>query len=88
MKDEYYRVIKDRQDYKGEKYFRFNPASEKVVQICFNMGDIKKGRTNSFGVYMIHRLTFLSNYYAYRYVESISKKLFDSKFQEIIKMLK
>jgi len=88
MKDVYYRVIKERRDYKGDRYFKFNPMSDKVVQVCVNHGEDKRGRTNSFGICLIHRMTLLANYLSIGYVESCTKAEYDKNFNKVLKMLK
>lgn len=87
MKDEFYKVIDNRTDYKGVRYFRFNLTSEKVVQVTMNHGEAKKGRTNCFGVSLIHRLTFLSNYMAPGYLVKCTKKEYQKNFTKVVKML-
>lgn len=86
--DIYFKIRKEYQDYKGERYFRFNHLSEKTTQVCVNHGCEKKGRTNAFGVYLIHRITFLSNYFSIHYTEPCTKKEYDKQFEKVIKMLK
>lgn len=87
--DLYYKVKPEYQHYKGDRYFRFNDISEKVVQIVVNHGEIKKGRTNAFGVYLIHRITFLSNYFSYgNYLEGCTKKEYQKNFDKVLKALK
>lgn len=90
MKHQYYKVKKDRQDYKGNRYFKFSPDSEKVIQVCVHPGEEKKGRTNSYGVYLIHRLTFLTNYFLgfESYVELCTKKEYEKAFNQIVEALK
>lgn len=73
-KDQYYKVKKKRQEYLGERYFKFNHNAEKVVQVCITCGDVKKGKSNTFGVYVIHKMTLFSNYLAQNYIEPCSKK--------------
>jgi hypothetical protein len=87
MTAEYFRVCAERRDYKGDRYFKVDWQSDKVVQVCIHHGEIKAGRTNSFGVTLIHRLTFTSNYLAYRYVKHCSKEEYEKKFNEVVKML-
>jgi peroxiredoxin len=88
MNDTYFKIKKEYQNYKGERYFRFNMISEKAVQVCINHGMEKPGRTNAFGVYLIHRITFLSNYYTINYTEPCTKKEYDKQFEKVIQMLK
>ena len=87
-KDQYYKVKPERQEYLGDRYFRFNHSSEKVVQACFTCGDVKKGKSNTFGIYLIHRITLYSNYLAVGYLEPCTKKEFEKQFDKIVKMLK
>ncbi|HET6991017.1 MAG TPA: hypothetical protein VFJ43_06820 [Bacteroidia bacterium] len=63
--DAYYKIASNRRDYKGERYFRFNQLSDKVIQVCVYSGDEKKGKSNTPGIYLIDRMTFLSNYLSY-----------------------
>lgn len=86
-RDQYFKIRKEHIQYKGERYFRFNHHSEKTVQVCLFSGEEKKGKSNTFGTYLIHRLTFLSNYLAINYVEPCSKKEYQIKFNKAIKML-
>ncbi len=86
--DQYFKIRKERQDYKGIRYFRFNYDTEKVVQVCSFTGDVKKGKSNTFGVYLIHRLTFFTNYLAINYCEPCTKREFEKAFEKTVKMLK
>ena len=88
MENQYYRVKEGRVEYLGERYFRFNNHSEKVVQICLTCGDIKKGKSNNFGIYLISKLTLFSNYMAMNYLEPCTKKQFDKQFEKVAFMLK
>jgi hypothetical protein len=85
--DQHYKITPIRQDYKGDRYFRFNPMAEKVIQVCVHPGEEKKGKSNTFGIYLIHRLTFLSNYFNF-YIEPCSKKEYEKNFNKVIEMLK
>jgi len=84
----YYKVVKERQDYKGVRYFKFDPMAEKVIQITVNQGEQKKGRANLFGIGMISRITFFCNYLTMGYVMECTKKEYETKFTDIVKMLK
>jgi len=87
-RDQYFKIAKDRQDYKGDRYFRYNPHSTLVTQICYTNGEMKKGRSNVFGITNIHRMTFVSNYMLYSYLTPTTKKVFDDKFKKMVKLLK
>ncbi len=87
-KTEYFKVRKDRWEIWGERYFRLSWATDKVVQVCITTGDVKKGKSNTFGIYLICKLTLFSNYMAQGYVEKCDKKEFDKKFDQVVKYLK
>ena len=84
----YYKVVKERQDYKGVRYFKFDPMAEKVVQVTVNQGEIKKVRANLFGVGLISRITFLCNYLTLGYLEQCNKAEYEKNFSQIVKYLK
>ncbi len=84
---EHYKVKKERWDYLGVRYFRVNFNSESVTQICVDTGDVKKGKSNAFGVYLISKQTFFGNYFG-RYVDKCSKAEYDKIFKKIVKALK
>jgi len=86
-KDRYYKTRKERHEYIGERYFRVNMDVDKIVQVCITNGDIKKGKSNTFGVYLIHKLTFFSNYAAMNYVEEITQKEYYKQFKKVFKAL-
>ena len=88
-RDQYFQVRKEKREYLGERYFRFNWDAEKVVQVCLNNGsEFRRGKTNTIGVYLIHKMTLMSNYMAMNYVEPVTKAKFDKKFMEAVRMLK
>lgn len=84
----YYVVKKSKREYKGYRYFYFNSDSEKVIQVTINCGEQKKGRPAMFGVGMIHRLSFLTNYLSMGYVEKCSKKMYDKHFDMVVGWLR
>lgn len=84
----YFRITEKHKQYKGECFFKFDIHSEDVLVVRFiKSTEQGKGRANSIGVYLIARLTFLSNYLTMNYVEPSSKKEFDKKFTTILKLL-
>lgn len=85
---DYYMVRTDKRDHKGERYFKVAKDSDTVVQICASAGEAKRGKGNLFGVSLISRLTFLSNYYQYQYVMPCKEALFTKKFEEVISQLR
>lgn len=86
--DKYFKINPTRHEYLGERYFRFDPDSEKVVQVCLTVGEVKKGKSNTFGIYLIGRMTFFSNYYAMNYAIECTKKEYDKHFNKVLFMLK
>lgn len=85
---QYYKVKSERQDYLGERYFRFDFQDEKAIQVCKSVGDVKKGKSNNFGVYMISKLTFLTNYFAQGYIIPCTKEEYEYWFDHVVKILK
>jgi len=86
MKITYYKIKTEHFNYKGDRYFKFDPSSEHVLQVCFNQGCKKGGRSNAIGVYEISRVTFLNNYYN-DYAEKSTKREFEKKFFKTINNL-
>jgi len=84
----YFKVVKNRTEYKGVRYFEFDPQSEKVVQVVVNTGETKKGKTNLVGISYISRITFIANYLSMGYVEKCPKKVYRHNFDIVVKMLK
>ena len=83
----YYKVKDIELEYKGERYYKVDGSKEHVLQICFNRGQMKKGRTNTVGMYNVQRMTFMSNDYEY-YVEECTQEVFEEAFEKCIKLLK
>lgn len=83
----YFKIRKERFEYLGNRYFRIDYNSDTALQICLSCGDVKKGKANNFGVYLISKMTLFSNYLAQNYCEPITKKEFDNKYKLMIKML-
>ena len=85
----YLKVRKERQDWLGIRYFRLDWSSDKTLQICLSNGaEIKRGRGNNIGVYLISKMTLLSNYMAMDYVQPCTKREFENRFDKIVKLLK
>lgn len=82
--NKYYKVTAARHEYLGERYFRYNDLSETVTQVCLTCGDIKRGKSNTYGIYVIHKMTLFSNYLAPGYLEQISKREFDKQFKKVV----
>ena len=87
MNIQYFKVKKDRQEYLGERYFKVDFTSDSVIQACIQCGEVKRGKGNYFGVYLIGKLTFFSNYLAQSYVEQITKQEYEKHLKKTIKLL-
>lgn len=83
----YYMVRKEKQEYFGERYFAYSWDADKVIQVCIQRGDTKRGKTNAIGIYMISRITMLSNYQAMNYLTPITKHIYETKFNKVVEML-
>jgi hypothetical protein len=83
----YFKVAKSRQKFLGERYFKLDATSEAVVQVCVTAGETKKGRGNTFGIYKISRMTFLANYYAYKYAIPCTKAEYQTNFDRVLEGL-
>ncbi len=88
IKYQYFKTKPERYQYLGNRYFRIHFNHDTALQVCLSSGDVKKGKANNFGTYLIAKMTFFSNYLAQCYVEPCTKREFDSKFNLMIKMLK
>jgi hypothetical protein len=89
FKYQYLKVKKDKQEYLGIRYFKFCVDVDKVVQVCLSVGsDVKKGKANTMGVYMIHRMTLFSNYMAMNRLQTCTKSEFEKNFEKVINMLR
>ncbi len=85
---EYYEIRPDRKEYAGERYFKVQYDSETVLQVCFKPSPVmRRGRSNMIGLYVIDRMTFVTNYYGMDYVRPCNQKKFYDKCSEIVKML-
>ena len=84
----YLEIVKDRQEYLGERYFRLDFSSDSVLQICAGSGDTqRRGRSNNIGVYLISKQTLAANYMAMSYLNSCTKRKFDNKLKSVIQLL-
>lgn len=84
---QYFKVKKDRQHYLGIRYFRVDFNAHSVLQLCIFSGDMKKGKANNFGMYLISKTTFYTNYAACQYVESCKRSEFEEQQKMIVKIL-
>ncbi len=88
IKNQFCKTVSNRRDYLGERYFRYNDASETVVQVCVTQGEQKKGRSNTFGVHVIAKMTLFANYMAMNYTIPCTKAEYEKKFNKVVKMLR
>ena len=84
----YFKIVKDRQEYLGNRYFKVDWSSDHIVQVCVHPGEPKRGRASNFGVYLISKQTFLSNYMPLNYVEPCTKGQFEKQFDTVVKLIK
>ena len=84
----YYKVKPEREIYLGKRMFRMDSDyRESVTQICITNGDSRKGKSNTFGIYLIQRTTFYCNYFAMVYLSEITEADWLNQFNETIKFL-
>ncbi len=77
---------------KGERYFKMDneinfPDKEKVIQVCLSPGTAKKGRANCIGVYVIRRLTLLSNYAFSAQLTKCTKGDYDKALKKVLNII-
>lgn len=86
----YFKIKPNHEEWLGERYFRvdFDLEEAKITQVVVKTGERKKGRANTFGILLIHKLTFLSNYFSTGYVTLTTKNTFNKKFDFVVKALK
>lgn len=83
----FFKIKKEKQGYKGIRYFRMNHNSDFVLQVVVHPGEERgRGKNATVGVYFITRLTFLSNYFAF-YVDACTKSEFEKNFNKTVKVL-
>lgn len=85
----YYRIADARNEYLGVRYFKVvQERMDSVIQVVVNPGQERKGRGHTFGVYLISRITFFSNYLSMNYAVPCTKKEYDKSFEAVLKYLK
>lgn len=84
---QYFKTKPERIEYLGERYFKFSYNDDKTIQVCLSVGDVKKGKSNTFGVYLISKMTFLSNYFVTGYILPITQDEYEEQFKKVVKML-
>lgn len=75
--------------HKGIRYFHLSDTCHKVIQVCVDPGELKKGRTNCIGVYLIDRMTMMGNYayFANPSFKPCSKKEYNAAMNKVLKLL-
>lgn len=84
---EFYEIKKPYREHWGERYFRYNTKSIRVMQVCASNGDTRKGKSNTVGIYEIQRATFFSNYMAYGWLSAITKEEYETQFNKAVAYL-
>ncbi len=72
---------------RGVRMFRVNDRTDTAIQIVLNAGEVKKGRGNNIGIYVVDRMTIFSNYGYGNYLKPTDKKSWDKAFKLVIKMI-
>ncbi|HII94853.1 MAG TPA: hypothetical protein HA367_03845 [Candidatus Methanofastidiosum sp.] len=83
----YYVIKSEYHANKGERYFKFDPAKNSVLQIIVSTGEKKTGRPNLKGTYLTSRMAFLGNYIQYDYVKPITEDAFYKQLDKMYKKL-
>lgn len=83
----FFKITKERNEWLGKRYFKIDLKSDSVIQVLVTCGEIKKGRGNTFGIYLISRMTFFSNYLAMNYAVPCSQKEYEKNFKEVLSYL-
>lgn len=88
--NQFFKVVPDKVQYWGNRWFRYNIEEDRVVTVCLIPGeaDASKGKHTCIGVYTMGRLSFLSNYFAFGKVESISRNEYEEAFDKVVKILR
>ena len=86
--DQFLRVKKERIEYLGDRYFRFNYDSDKAIQVCISLGkDLRRGKSVALGIYTISKMTLFTNYIAMEYLEPVTKREYKKQFNKVVKIL-
>lgn len=85
----YYRVRDEYMSFYGERYFKVDYDNYKVINVCINGGEIKKGRPYMYGAYNISYSSFTSNYFwdKGKYMQEITVEIFEEKYKEVIQKM-
>lgn len=85
---EYFKINPTNRICHGDRYFKVDHRSYESIQVCLSAGEVKKGRGHTFGIYLISRLTVLSNYIAIGYAVPCKKSEYERAFKKVLKYLK
>lgn len=81
---QYYRIDDRRIEYLGCRYFRVDLTSDSVIQVCVTNGEQKKGKGHYFGLYLISRTTFFTNYLGMGYAIPTDKEEYESMKEKVL----
>ena len=84
----FYKISSERQKYLGVRFFKWNPNTKEVIQVCVAAGDLKRGKGSNFGIYTIGQTTFFSNYLAMGYAIPCAFSAYDEAFKKVLSFLK
>lgn len=84
---QYLITVEHRREYLGLRFFKWSIHSDTVIQIVKTSGEMKRGRGNLYGVYLISRQTLFSNYVALAYAVPCSKREFQNAFKQVVENL-
>lgn len=82
---DFYKIIPEKQEYKGARFFAYDWNSDKVVQVCVWPGEEKRGKSNSIGISLITKTSFVSNYFTH-YTRRCSKSEYEKELNKLIKI--
>lgn len=85
----FYVITESRREWLGIRYYKVAQSfSPSVTQVVVNPGQERKGRGHTFGIYLISRMTFFSNYLAMQYAIPCTKREYENAFEQVLKHLK
>ena len=86
---QYFAIAKERQEYLGVRFFRWDMIANKVTTVVIGPAPCaRRGRSDNFGIYHISTATFFANYLAMKYAVPCSKHLFEKSFKLTVSALK
>ena len=86
---QFYKIDPQHRENRGEKYFQVCLDSDTVLQVCVSPStEYRRGRSNTIGIFLIDKLNFLANYFAYGYVQTCTRGQFVKQFDKIVELLR